>query len=96
VLCHVTTDRAEHPIAHAEPAKALVYFLQHDTNFQSTPRPTTRFGLNGAWVGATQANACFYVSVDAGEQHVCASWQSWAPVGHAAAADHFLAEAGKS
>ena len=92
----VTTGRSKHPIATPEPGKALVYFLQDDTNFRATPRPTTRFGLNGSWVGATQANAYFYVSVDPGEQHLCASWQSWAPAGHTAAADHFLAEADKS
>ena len=92
----VTTDRSKHPIATAEPGKALVYFLQDDTNFRATPRPTTRFGLNGSWVGATQANAYFYVSVDPGEQHLCASWQSWTQAGHTAAADHFLAEADKS
>jgi len=92
----VTTDRSKHPFATPESGKALVYFLQDDTNYQGTLRPTTRFGPNGSWVGATQANAYFYVSVDPGEQHLCASWQSWAPVGHTAAADHFLAEADKS
>jgi hypothetical protein len=92
----VATDRSKHPVATPEPGKALVYFLQDDTNFQVTPRPTTRFGLNGSWVGATPANAYFYVSVDPGEQHLCASWQLWAQAGHSAAADHFLAEADKS
>jgi hypothetical protein len=62
----VTTGRCKHPIATPEPGKALVYFLQDDTNFLFTPRPTTRFGLNGSWVGAPQANAYFYVSVDPG------------------------------
>src|ERR1041384_3012646 len=66
----VSTDRSKHPLATAEAGKALVYFLQDDTNFRLTPRPTTRFGLNGSWVGATQANAYFYVSVDPGEQHL--------------------------
>jgi hypothetical protein len=66
----VAADRSKHPIAAPEPGKALVYFLQDDTNFQVTPRPTTRFGLNRSWVGATPANAYFYVSVDPGEQHL--------------------------
>ena len=92
----VTTDRSKHPIATPEPGKALVYFLQDDANYQSALRPTTRFGLNGSWVGATQANAYFYVSVDPGEQHLCASWQLSLSGGHTAAADHFLAEADKS
>ncbi len=92
----VSTDRSKHPLIPPEPGKALVYFLQDDTNFLFTPRPTTRFGLNGWWVGATQANAYLYVSVDPAEQHLCASWQSWTQAGHTAAADHFLAEADKS
>ena len=94
----VTTDRSIHPVATAGPGKALVYFLQDDANFQSSPKPTTRFGLNGSWVGATQSNAYFYVSVDPGEHHLCAGWQSWVGVGagHTSAADHFTAEAGRS
>jgi hypothetical protein len=94
----VTTDRSKHPIATPDAGKALVYFLQDDANFQSSPKPTTRFGLNGNWVGATQSNAYFYVSVDPGEQHLCSGWQSWIGVGagHTDAADHFTAEAGKS
>jgi hypothetical protein len=94
----VTTARSKHPTATPDPGKALIYFLQDDTNFQSAPKPTTRFGLNGDWVGATQYNAYFYVSVDPGEHHLCAGWQSWVGVsaGHTSAADHFTAEAGKS
>jgi hypothetical protein len=94
----VATDRSKHPTGTADPAKALVYFLQDDANFQSAPKPTTRFGLNGNWVGATQFNAYFYVSVDPGEYHLCAGWQSWVGVGegHTSAADHFTAEAGRS
>jgi Protein of unknown function (DUF2846). len=94
----VRTDRSKHPIAKPETGKALVYFLQDDANFQSKPAPTTRFGLNGAWVGATQSNAYFYVAIDPGEQHLCAGWQSWVSLatGHTSAADHFTAEAGKS
>ncbi len=94
----VTTDRSKHPIATPDPGKALVYFLQDDANFQNSPKPTTRFGLDGNWVGATQSNAYFYVSVDPGEHHLCAGWQSWVGVGegHTSAADHFSAEAGRS
>ena len=93
-----TTDRSKHPIATPNLEKALVYFLQDDVNFQYAPKPTTRFGLNGYWVGATQSNAYFHVSVDPDDRHVCAGWQSWIGVaaGHTSAADHFTAEAGKS
>ena len=92
----VKTDRSQHPLVKLEPGKALVYFLQDDTYFQSVPRPTTRFGLDGNWVGATQANAYFYVSVDPGEHHLCADWQSFVSfnVAKKSAAAHFTAEAG--
>jgi hypothetical protein len=92
----VKTDRSQHPLARPEPGKALVYFLQDDTYFQSVPRPTTRFGLDGNWVGATQANAYFSISVDPGEHHLCADWQSFVSfnVAKKSAAAHFTAEAG--
>src|SRR2546430_1529256 len=92
----VKTDRSLHPLVKPEPGKALVYFLQDDSYFQSRPRPTTRFGLDGNWVGATQANAYFYVSVDPGEHHLCADWQSFVSfnVAKKSAAAHFTAEAG--
>ncbi len=94
----VTTDRSKHPVVSPEPGKSVIYFLQDDSYFQSRPRPTTRFGLNGAWVGATQSNAYFYVAVDPGEIHVCADWQSFVVMNAArtTAASHFTAEAGKS
>ena len=92
----VKTDRSQHPLVKPEPGKALVYFLQDDTYFQSVPRPTTRFGLDGNWVGATQANSYFYASVDPGEHHLCAGWQSFVGfnVARKSAAAHFTAEAG--
>jgi hypothetical protein len=53
---NVATERSKHPIGTADTGKALVYFLQDHANFQSSPKPTTRFGLNGNWVGATRVN----------------------------------------
>lgn len=92
----VKTDRSKHPFLKPEPGKALVYFLQDDSYFQSWPRPTTRFGLDGNWVGATQSNSYFYASVDPGEHHLCAGWQSFVGfnVAQKSAAAHFTAEAG--
>src|ERR1700732_1017595 len=58
----VKTNSSQHPFAKPEPGKALVYFLQYDTFFQSVPRPTTRFGLDANWIGATHSNSYFYVS----------------------------------
>jgi hypothetical protein len=35
--------------------KALVYFVEDDTGFESRPKPTTRIGVDGQWVGALTA-----------------------------------------
>ena len=82
--------------------KALVYFLQDDLKYDTEPRPTTRFGIDGTWIGATHANSFFYVFVDPGEHHLCANWQS-AHFGAAfgvskreTSAVHFTAEAGQT
>src|ERR1700722_836771 len=92
----VKTDNGEHA---AQPAagKALVYFLQDDTNYISRPRPTTRLAMDGAWVGATHSDSYFYFSVEPGEHHLCANWQGGGlqPV-VAVAAVHFTAVAGHS
>ena len=55
----VKTDSAQHLIAQPELGKALIYFLQDDSNFNARPRPTTRFGIDGAWVGATHGDSYF-------------------------------------
>jgi hypothetical protein len=73
----VQSNKSQHPFVKPVPGKALVYFLQDDTYFESRPRPTTRFGIDGAWVGATQSNAYFYFAIDPGEHHLCAGWQSF-------------------
>ena len=92
----VKTDKEQHPITEAKAGKAVVYFVEDDTHFQSTPKPTTRIGLDGAWIGANHGNSYFYFSVDPGEHHLCASWQSTVGHGtrHKAAAAHFTAEPG--
>jgi hypothetical protein len=66
----VTSDKSKHAFTQPDPGKALIYFLQDDSRFESRPRPTTRFGLNGKWIGATQAESYFYVSVDPGEDRI--------------------------
>jgi hypothetical protein len=77
----VKTDNKQHPTAQPDAGKALVYFLQDDADFNSRPRPTTRFGLDGAWVGATHSDSYVYVLVDPGEHHLCASWQGLVVLG---------------
>lgn len=89
------------PRSNPDPAagKALIFFLQDDVKFGSRPRPTTRFGIDGTWVGATQANSYFFVEVDPGEHHLCANWQNRVSLitpTRSTAAAHFTAEAGKA
>jgi hypothetical protein len=77
----------------AEAGKALVYLIQDDRMYLVRPRPTTRWGIDGAWVGATQFDAYFAVSVAPGEHHLCAEWQG---NDNAVSLAHFTAEAGKT
>ena len=87
---------AGQPPAQAEAGKALVYFIENDSNFSSFPKPTTRIGVDGQWVGATHGNSYLYFSVDPGVHHLCTSWQMGVILGKGrqSAAAHFKAEAG--
>jgi hypothetical protein len=93
----VKSDGSSHPVTQPEPGKALIYFLQDDKVFDSRPRPTVKWGMDGNWVGATQGDTYFYLSVDPGEHHLCSEWQSAVLVNASrqSAAAHFTAEAGK-
>jgi hypothetical protein len=94
----VKTNDKQHPAVQPDTGKANVYFLQDDAEFLSRPRPTTRFGIDGSWVGATHGNSYFYVSIDPGEHHLCASWQGLVVLGpqRREAAFHLTAEAGNN
>ena len=72
----VKTLGTGHTLPAAPQGKALVVFLQDDLRFHSHPRPTTRFAIDGTWVGATHANSFLYTAVDTGVHDVCANWQS--------------------
>jgi hypothetical protein len=89
----VVRDHQNHSAGQPESGKALVYLIQDDAQFLAWPRPTTRVGIDGTWVGATQSKSYFYVSVEPGEHRVCVSWQSFvgADVAHSTAAVHLTA-----
>jgi Protein of unknown function (DUF2846) len=94
----VETHRDQHAAPNPEPGKALLVLLQDDSRFGAKPRPTTRFGIDGTWIGATHANSYLYVPINPGEHHLCASWQLSQvsnPEARPTAAAHFTAEAGK-
>lgn len=94
----VKTDSKQHPVAQPESGKALLYFIEDDTGFLGRPRPTTRLGVDGNWAGANHGSSYFYVSVEPGEHHLCASWQSTVVLGagHKTAATRFTAQAGNA
>jgi len=87
----VKLDTSQHTLSPSDPGKAQVYFIQEKG--ADTFAATTRFGLDGAWVGANKNNSYFTVSVEPGEHHVCANVQSFR--GHLLGLVHFTAEAGK-
>ncbi|MFZ0963763.1 MAG: DUF2846 domain-containing protein [Terriglobia bacterium] len=92
----VQTNKGSHQLGQAEAGKALVYFLQDDSELVGESGHTNRLGVDGRWVGATHGDSYFYFSLDPGEHHLCASWQKGALPGlanHVAEA-HFKAEAG--
>jgi len=77
-----------------KPGKALVYFI-HDAGTSAVlAYPTTKLGMDGAWAGANHGNSYFFISVEPGEHHVCATLQSSLVEGRAEFA-HFRAEAGQ-
>jgi hypothetical protein len=94
----VSTERTRQPIGKPGTGKVLIVFLQDDDQFGSRPRPTTRFGIDGTWIGATSANSYFSVAVEPGEHHLCAKWQNFVGftfgAGMNTAAAHFTAEPG--
>lgn len=96
----VKTEKARSKTPTPGPGKALVFFFQDDLNFNSRPRPTTRFGIDGTWAGATHADSYFFTYVDPGEHHICASWQPMimpsSPRMRTTAAAPLIAEDGKS
>ncbi len=76
----VTTNKA-HPPMEGVAGKALVIVVQDDSTFNSAPKPTTRIGLDGDWIGANHGNSFLSFTVDAGVHHLCASWQPQAALG---------------
>jgi hypothetical protein len=93
----VRTESGRHAVQ-SEPGKAAVYLIEDDTDFNSIPKPTTRIGVDGKWIGATHGNSYLYFFVDPGVHHLCASWQGTVVVGkgHQTEAAHFNADAGEA
>lgn len=91
----VSVEKGHLSTTQMAPGKAAIYVIQDDTGFQYRPRPTTRIGVDGAWVGATHTNTFLYSLVGAGEHHMCAQWQGIGMQGKRAVL-HFTATPGHS
>lgn len=92
----VKLDNSQHTLAHPEPGKARVYFIQ-DKGKESLGiggTVVTLIGVDGAWVGANRNNSNFFISVEAGEHHLCVDPKSMM-AGRSVELAHFTAEAGK-
>jgi hypothetical protein len=85
---------SQHALPKPDPGTARVYFFHDAGTPNGFAYPTTKIGINGAWVGANHDNTYFSVSVEPGEQHICATLQS-SLVDPRVELAHFTAEAGK-
>jgi Protein of unknown function (DUF2846) len=94
----VMKNKEQHPTTQPEPGKALVYvFDQPDNTSLEIGAMTTRWGLDGTWVGASDLKSYFYFSVDPGEHRLCTQRQSrFKSVSNVSTAITFNSEAGKA
>ncbi|MGA3371445.1 MAG: hypothetical protein ABSC48_06745 [Terracidiphilus sp.] len=90
----VRTEKDQPPPAPPEAGKAQIIFTE------SGLHGIARYGVDGAWVGATDDDSYFAVSVDPGEHHLCMSYEIPWTLGSKMKEDSarmltFTAEAGK-
>ena len=90
----VNLNKSQHALTPPEPGEARIYFIQDSGEVFTLGYPTTRIGIDGKWVGANKKNSYFSVSVEPGEQHLCAAIQS-SLVGDNIEFAHFTAAAGQ-
>jgi len=87
-------DDSQHALVPPDPGKVRVYFIQDIGAVKCLAGCSSKFGIDGQWVGANEHNSYFSVSVDPGEHHVCVKLGSQS-VPHSLALAHFTAEPGK-
>jgi len=91
----IKIDRSRHPLGTVEPGKALVYVIE-DQKTKFIKDVTTRVALNSSWVGANRGDSYFFFTVEPGENHLCADWESpFLAADRLISLAHFTAEAGK-
>ncbi len=91
----VKTDQNHHPVAQPAPDKAVAYVVENLRAGCFLCDTTTRFGLDGAWVGANKGNSYFFFPLEPGEHHLCAEMQSEPSSSETTCLASFTAEAGK-
>lgn len=93
----VKLDDSQHSLLPPESGKARIYFI-HDAGLPFTRLtlgyPTSKFAIDGTWIGADHGDSYFSASLEPGEHHVCATLQS-SIVDDRVELTHFLAEPGK-
>jgi hypothetical protein len=85
------------PLAQPDASKSLIYVVEvFDKVVGQISRPTLRIGVDGKWVGADKGNSYISFSVEPGEHHLCANWQSrWKRFSNEEAFNGFTAEPGR-
>jgi hypothetical protein len=70
-----STLKDERPLP---PGKARVYVVGvfRKPSFEFFLDPTILIGMDGSWVGATRNRSYLELSVEPGEHHLCAEWNS--------------------
>lgn len=94
----VKTDKKQHPTGQPEAGKAVVYVFggeDFDIGGMVIGKDgyTTRWGVDGVWIGAGYRNSYFFFPIGPGEHHLCAGRQASSKP---SAALSFTAEAGKA
>jgi hypothetical protein len=94
----VKTDKDQHPMAQPEAGKATIYVFGGEAVdlhglVIGKESVTTRWGVDGVWVGAGYRNSYLFFTVNPGDHHLCAGRQASSKP---SAALSFTAEAGKT
>lgn len=94
----VKTDKEQHPMAQPTAGKAMVYVFGGEAIDLSglvigKDGVTTRWGVDGVWVGAGYRNSYLFFPVSPGDHRLCAGRQAESKP---SAALSFTAEAGKT
>jgi hypothetical protein len=71
-----TAEGQPRPAPPPEGKAQIVFFENAERYGFYLTEPSTRFGIDGAWVGANKGNSYFVSTVDPGLHHLCVNWQS--------------------